>query len=142
MRGPTYDRNYLINKVAMMRIKGKSTYTIIEFLKDKIGMGQTTAYEIMRDAQKLFVEIQREKIEGAFEESISQLEELYESTPDPRVRLSIAQEINKMKGLYAAQKVEHSGQVGFSGIDIHIINSKEDLVEPKKPEEEEPKGDE
>jgi len=127
MRGNTYDRDFLINKVAMMRIKGKSTYTIIEFLKDKVGMGQTTAYEVMRDAQKLFVELQRDKLEGAFEESISQLEELYESTSDKKLRLSIVQEMNKMKGLYAAQRVEHSGQVGFTGLDIQIINSKEEL---------------
>lgn len=121
-----YDREFLVNKVAMMRIKGKSTYNIIEFLKDQVGMAQTTAYEVMRDAQKLFVEIQREKLEGAFEESISQLEELYESTSDKKLRLNIAQEINKMKGLYAAQRVEHSGQVGFSGIDIQIITNNDD----------------
>ena len=121
MRGPKYDREFLVNKVAMMRIKGKSTYNILEFLKDDLGIAQTTAYEILRDAQKIFVEIQQQKLEGAFEESISQLEELYDSTSDKRLRLQIMQEINKMKGLYAAQKVEHSGQVGFTGIDIQII---------------------
>lgn len=137
MRGPKYDRSYLINKVAMMRIKGKSTYNIIEFLKDDVGMAQTTAYEIMRDAQKLFVEIQKEKIEGAFEESVSQLEELYEGTSDKKLRLSILQEINKLKGLYAAQKIEHSGQVGITGVDVQIITSKADLEEKKedKPDE-------
>lgn len=118
-----YDREFLVNKVAMMRIKGKSTYNIIEFLKDQVGMGQTTAYEVMRDAQKVFVNIQKEKLEGAFEESISQLEELYDVTSDKKLRLSIIQEINKMKGLYAAQRVEHSGQVGFTGIDIQIVTN-------------------
>lgn len=118
-----YDREFLVNKVAMMRIKGKSTYNIIEFLKDSVGMGQTTAYEVMRDAQKVFVNIQKEKLEGAFEESISQLEELYDVTSDKKLRLSIIQEINKMKGLYAAQRVEHSGQVGFTGIDIQIVTN-------------------
>lgn len=127
-----YDREFLVNKVAMMRIKGKSTYNIIEFLKESIGMCQTTAYEIMRDAQKLFVEIQKEKIEGAFEESISQLEELYEGTSDKKLRLNILQEINKLKGLYAAQKIEHSGQVGITGVDVQIITSKADLEEKKE----------
>ncbi len=130
-----YDREFLVNKVAMMRIKGKSTYNIVEFLKDDIGMGQTTAYEIMRDAQKLFIDIQKEKIEGAFEESVSQLEELYDSTSDKKLRLSILQEVNKLKGLYAAQKIEHSGQVGITGIDVQIITTKADLEEPKKEEE-------
>ena len=131
-----YDREYLVNKVAMMRIKGKSTYNIIEFLTETIGMAKTTAYEIMRDAQKLFVEIQKEKLEGAFEESISQLEELYDSTSDKKLRLSIVQEINKMKGLYAAQRVEHSGQVGFSGIDIQIITNNDDKGSTQSSEEE------
>ena len=130
-----YDREFLVNKVAMMRIKGKSTYNIVEFLKEDIGMGQTTAYEIMRDAQKLFIDIQKEKIEGAFEESVSQLEDLYESTSDKKLRLSIVQEVNKLKGLYAAQKIEHSGQVGITGIDVQIITTKADLEEPKKEEE-------
>jgi hypothetical protein len=130
-----YDREFLVNKVAMMRIKGKSTYNIVEFLKEDIGMGQTTAYEIMRDAQKLFIDIQKEKIEGAFEESVSQLEELYDSTSDKKLRLSILQEVNKLKGLYAAQKIEHSGQVGITGIDVQIITTKADLEEPKKEEE-------
>ena len=130
-----YDREFLVNKVAMMRIKGKSTYNIVEFLKEDIGMGQTTAYEIMRDAQKLFIDIQKEKIEGAFEESVSQLEDLYESTSDKKLRLSILQEANKLKGLYAAQKIEHSGQVGITGIDVQIITTKADLEEPKKEEE-------
>jgi hypothetical protein len=98
-------------------------------------MGQTTAYEIMRDAQKLFIDIQKEKIEGAFEESVSQLEELYDSTSDKKLRLSILQEVNKLKGLYAAQKIEHSGQVGITGIDVQIITTKADLEEPKKEEE-------
>ena len=130
-----YDREFLVNKVAMMRIKGKSTYNIVEFLKEDIGMGQTTAYEIMRDAQKLFIDIQKEKSEGAFEESVSQLEDLYESTSDKKLRLSIVQEVNKLKGLYAAQKIEHSGQVGITGIDVQIITTKADLEEPKKEEE-------
>ena len=130
-----YDREFLVNKVAMMRIKGKSTYNIVEFLKEDIGMGQTTAYEIMRDAQKLFIDIQKEKIEGAFEESVSQLEELYDTTSDKKLRLSILQEVNKLKGLYAAQKIEHSGQVGITGIDVQIITTKADLEEPKKEEE-------
>ena len=120
-----YDREFLVNKVAMMRIKGKSTYNIIEFLKDSVGMGQTTAYEVTRDPQKMFVNIQKEKIEGAFEESVSQLEELYESTSDKRLRLNISQEISKLKGLYAAQKIEHSGQVGFTGIDIQIVTNED-----------------
>lgn len=125
MRGPKYDREYLVSKVAMMRIKGKSTHSILEFLKEELSLAQTTAYEILRDAQKVFIELQQQKLEGAFEEAISQLEELYESTSDKRLRLQIVQEISKMKGLYAAQKIEHSGSIKYSGIDIQIVTGTE-----------------
>jgi len=129
-----YDREFLVNKVAMMRMKGKSTYNIVEFLKDDIGMGQTTAYEILRDAQKVFVDIQKQKLEGAFEEALSQLEELYDSTSDKKLRLSVIQEISKMKGLYAAQKVEHTGKIEITGIDIvdAIKKEEENKDEPTK----------
>lgn len=129
-----YDREFLVNKVAMMRMKGKSTYNIVEFLKDDIGMGQTTAYEILRDAQKVFIDIQKQKLEGAFEEALSQLEELYDSTSDKKLRLNVIQEISKMKGLYAAQKVEHTGKIEITGIDIvdAIKKEEENKDEPTK----------
>jgi hypothetical protein len=42
---------------------------------------------------------------------------------DYKLSYNIRQELNKLQGLYAAQKIEHSGQVGFSGIDIQIITN-------------------
>jgi len=127
MRGPTYDREFLVKKIAMMRIKGKSTYFILDFLQNDVKMGQTTAYEVLREAQKVINDMQLTEIESAFSEAIAQLEELYESTSDKKLRLEIRKEISKMRGLYAAQEVKHSGQVQFTGLDIQIINSKEEL---------------
>ena len=127
MRGKTYDREYLVNKIAMMKIKGKSTYFIIEFLKNDVKMGQTTAYEVLRDAQKVINEMQITEIETAFNEAIAQLEELYDSTSDKKLRLEVRKEISKMRGLYAAQEVKHSGEIGIQGIDIKIITSKDDI---------------
>lgn len=127
MRGPTYDRNFLVKKIAMMRIKGKSTYFILDFLQTEVKMGQTTAYEILKESQKVINNMLTTEIESAFSEAIAQLEELFESTTDKRLRLEVRKEISKMKGLYAAQEIKHSGQVGFTGLDIQIINSKEEL---------------
>ena len=128
MRGPTYDREFLVKKIAMMKIKGKSTYFILEFLQNDIKMGQTTAYEVLRDAQKVINEMQLTEIETAFNEAIAQLEELYESTSDKKLRLEIRKEISKMRGLYAAQEIKHSGEIGIQGIDIKIITSKDDIT--------------
>lgn len=129
MRGPTYDREFLVNKIAMMKIKGKSTYFILEFLKNDVKMGQTTAYEVLRDAQKVINEMQITEIETAFNEAIAQLEELYDSTSDKKLRLEVRKEISKMRGLYAAQEVKHSGEIGIQGIDIKIITSKDDITD-------------
>ena len=128
MRGPTYDREFLVKKIAMMKIKGKSTYFILEFLQNEVKMGQTTAYEVLRDAQKVINEMQLTEIETAFNEAIAQLEELYESTSDKKLRLEIRKEISKMRGLYAAQEIKHSGEIGIQGIDIKIITSKDDIT--------------
>ena len=127
MRGKTYDREFLVNKIAMMKIKGKSTYFILEFLKNDIKMGQTTAYEVLRDSQKVINEMQITEIETAFNEAIAQLEEIYESTSDKKLRLEVRKEISKMRGLYAAQEIKHSGEIGIQGIDIKIITNKDDI---------------
>ena len=36
-----YDRDFLVAKISMMRIKGKSTQTILEFLMEKIKVNIT-----------------------------------------------------------------------------------------------------
>lgn len=130
MNGPKYDRQYLITQVAMMRAKGKSTRFIIEFLQKDVKMGETTAYEIMKDAQKVFIELQKTKIEGALEESLTQLEEIFESTSDKKLRLEVIKEINKLKGLYI-QRIEHTGSVSITGLDIQIITNKKENEDEK-----------
>ena len=106
MRGKTYDREYLVNKVAYMRMEGKSTYNLIEFLKNDIGMGQTTAYEILREAQQVIVELQTKDIESSFADAVGRLECLYDNTKDKKLMLEIQKEISKLKGLYSAQKID------------------------------------
>ena len=123
MRGKTFDREYLVTKIAMMRIEGKSTHFILEFLKDEIKMGQTTAYEVLRDAQDYIVKMTNNDFEKAYSEAIQQIERKMDQITDKKLWIQYRQELNKLEGLYAAQKVEHSGQVGFTGIDIQIIGN-------------------
>lgn len=123
MRGKTFDRELLVSKIAMMRIEGKSTHFILEFLKDSIKMGQTTAYEVLREAQDYIVKMTNQDLEKAYSEAIQQIERKMDSVSDKKTWLQFRAELNKLQGLYAAQKVEHSGQVGFTGVDIQIITS-------------------
>ena len=123
MRGKTFDRELLVSKIAMMRIEGKSTHFILEFLKDSIKMGQTTAYEVLREAQDYIVKMTNQDLEKAYSEAIQQIERKMDSVSDKKTWLQFRAELNKLQGLYAAQKVEHSGQVGFTGVDIQIITN-------------------
>jgi hypothetical protein len=62
-------------------------------------------------------------LEKAYSEAIQQIERKMDSVSDKKTWLQYRAELNKLQGLYAAQKIEHSGQVGFSGIDIQIITN-------------------
>jgi hypothetical protein len=128
MRGKTFDRELLVSKIAMMRIEGKSTHFIMNFLREDIKMGQTTAYEVLKEAQQFIVDMTNKDLEKAYTESIQQIERKMDSVSDKKTWLQYRAELNKLQGLYAAQKIEHSGQVGFTGLDIQIINSKEELT--------------
>ena len=122
-----YDREYLVAKIAMMRIKGKSTHTILEFLMETVGMSRKIAYDVLGDAQKYIMEQTNEDMKVAFAEAISKLEELYESGTD-KIRLDVIKEMNKLRGLYAAQKVDiTSGGKEITEIKLIQIKSKDDI---------------
>jgi hypothetical protein len=122
-----YDREYLVSKIAMMRIKGKSTHTILEFLMETVGMSRKIAYEVLQDAQKYIMEQTNEDMKVAFAEAISKLEELYESGTD-KIRLDVIKEMNKLRGLYAASKVDiTSGGKEITEIKLIQIKSKDDI---------------
>jgi hypothetical protein len=117
-----YDREFLVSKVAMMRIKGKSTHTILEFLMEQVGMSRKIAYEILKDAQTYIMEQTSEDMKIAFVEAINRLETLYEDG-DGKLRLEVQKELNKLRGLYAAQKLEVSG---LENIIVEIVNPKKE----------------
>lgn len=106
MKGSKFDRDILVDQIANMRIKGAATKTILDFLQTEIGYKQAESYEILRDAQNKIKEMYQDANNTAFEESLSRLERLSESTSDKKLKLEIEKEMNKMKGLYKPQKVD------------------------------------
>ena len=100
-----YDREYLVAKIAMMRIKGKSTHTILEFLMEQVGMSRKIAYEVLGDAQKYIMEQTNEDTKVAFADAINRLEILYEEG-DSKIRLDVIKELNKLRGLYSPDKLD------------------------------------
>ena len=100
-----YDREFLVTKVAMMRIKGKSTHTLLDFLMVQVGMSRKIAYEVLTDAQNYIMDITDRDVAKAFTNAIQRLEELYENGTN-KERLETQKEINKLMGLYASEKVD------------------------------------
>ena len=102
-----YDRQFLVSKVAMMRIKGQSTHSILEFLMVQLDESRKISYEILQDAQKYIMEQTNEDTKVAFADAIQKLELLYEEG-NRKEKLEVLKEINKLRGLYAAEKVNVS----------------------------------
>lgn len=124
-RGKSYDREILVSKVAIMRIKNKSTQTILDFLMNKIGMSRKIAYEILGDAQKYIMEQTSKDTERALAESINRLEGLIEDG-DNKLKLEAQKELNKLLGLYQATKIDvTTGGDKLTDIKINIIRPEE-----------------
>jgi len=128
--GKKYDRGFLVPKIAMMRIKGKSTHSIIEFLMEQVKVSRATAYEILKDAQKMITEMYADELDASFKEAISRLEEIYENG-EGKLKLEVQKEINKLKGLYAAEKVEVNHK-----IEMPLFPKEEDEKDDEQSEDE------
>lgn len=113
----------LINAVVKMKIeKGASNKTILDFLQNDMGYGVTYSYDIIKAARVKIQEIWDKNAEAHLEEAKGQLEEMLESAlrcKNVKLALQIRQEINKLMGLYAAEKIEVSG---LDSIKIEIVN--------------------
>lgn len=115
----------LVNSIVSMKVeKGASNKTILDFLQNDLKYGQTYAYEILREARKKIQEIWDKNAEAHLEESKGQLEELYEDAirnKNSKLALEIRKEMNRLMGLYAAEKIELSGEL--KSININIIKT-------------------
>jgi len=100
----------LVNGVVKMKVeKGASNKTILDFLMNDLGYGQSYAYEVMREARKKIQEIWDKNAEAHLEEAKAHLEELYENAirkKDMKLALQVRQELNKLMGLYSPEKLD------------------------------------
>jgi NADP-dependent 3-hydroxy acid dehydrogenase YdfG len=130
-----YKTDDLINAIVKMKVeKGASNKTILDFLMNDLGYKTTYSYELIKQARNRIQEIWDRNSQGYLEEAKAQLEEMLENAirkGDNKLSLQIRQELNKLMGLYAAQKVE------VSGLDNIIV----EIVNPKKEDKNENKGD-
>jgi hypothetical protein len=100
----------LVNGVVKMKVEnGASNKTILDFLMNNLGYGQSYSYEVMREARKKIQEIWDKNAEAHLEEAKAHLEELYENAirkKDMKLALQVRQELNKLMGLYSPEKLD------------------------------------
>jgi hypothetical protein len=105
-----YKTDELINAIVKMRVEnGATNKTILDFLQNDLGYKTTYSYELLKQARSRIQEIWDKNAEAHLEESKGQLEELYETAirqNNYKLALQVRQEINKLMGLYAAEKVD------------------------------------
>jgi hypothetical protein len=111
--------------------KGASNKTILDFLQNDLGYKQTYSYELLGLARKRIQEIWDKNAEAHLEEAKGQLEDMLENSirqKNMKLALDIRKEINKLMGLYAAEKIDiTSGGKEITEIKLIQIKSKEDL---------------
>lgn len=115
-----FDREILKNEVALMRIKGKSTHFILDYLC-KTPLSRKVAYEILKEGQKQIVEIQLKDLEEAISDSLAKLEDLYMTSENNKTKLEVLKEYNKLKGMYVEKIDVTSGGDKLSAITFEII---------------------
>lgn len=126
----------IINAIIVMRTeKMATTKTILDFLMNQIGYGQTYSYELIKESRDKIIEIYDSNNHSRVEEAMGQMEAMLEEShkrKDYKLSYNIRQELNKLQGLYAAQKIEHSGKLDITGLDIVDAIRK---IEDKKEED-------
>jgi hypothetical protein len=126
----------IINGIVKMKVeKGASNKTILDFLQDDLGYKQTYSYELLGLARKRIQEIWDKNAEAHLEEAKGQLEDMLENSirqKNMKLALDIRKEINKLMGLYAAEKIDiTSGGKEITEIKLIQIKSKDDLKDER-----------
>lgn len=102
----------IVNAIVKMKVENNcSTKSLLDFLMGDLNYKQAYAYEILQKARLKINEIWKENAETHLQESKAQLESMLESATrrgDHKLALEIRKEINKMCGLYAAEKIDVS----------------------------------
>lgn len=125
-----HKRADIIDALIKMRIeKGASTKTIIEgFLMGELGYKTSYAYDLYRQARVRIKELYDVQNKELVNEALGSLESLYEdaiTNSDKKLALEIRKEINKLTGVYAAEKISLSGNID-NKITIEIIKREDE----------------
>ena len=126
-----HKRADIIDAIVKMRVdKGSSTKTIIQdFLMGELNYKVSYAYDLYKQARVKIEELYDAKNEQIVNEQLSRLESLYEDAVknnEKKLALDILKETNKLTGVYAAEKIEITGNEIKFKFDILKENDKEE----------------
>lgn len=132
-RKHTYTTKELVNAIVKMRLENSASIrSVFKFLQEDLGYSQASSYNYWNEAQEIISKYYEDSNKNAAQENIGQLEEQMEiakSNGDHSHWLNLRKEYNKCVGLYAAEKVDHSGDLSLSIPDrilIEIIHKSND----------------
>jgi hypothetical protein len=113
-----YKKQDIIDSIIKLRIeKGASTKTIIQdFLMGELKYKQSYSYTLLQEARKEIVKLYDTKNKELANEALGQLEDMYQQCikyKNYRQALEVRKEINKLTGLYEAEKLDISGELVF-----------------------------
>ena len=112
-----FDKDQIVLALVKMRVeKFATTKTMIDFLMNDLGYGQTYAYELVKISKNKIREIFHEEHEQSFSNAVARLEEIIENTKNEKTKLEAQKEMNKLLGLYLPQKLD----VTTNGKDLSI----------------------
>ncbi len=127
-----YTKDDLIAKIINLRLKEMwSTKSILELL-DSLGYAKTQSYEYIKLAKKELKDRYNETNDALIEEAIYQYEQMIEKAAisgDLRLWNDLRKELNKIQGIYAADKVDiTSGGDKITEIKLIQVIKKDDDV--------------
>jgi hypothetical protein len=127
-----YKREDIITAIIDMRTKkGLSNKSIVEeFLRGQLGYKQSYAYTLLKEAREKISLIYKSNNESSINEAVAQLEELYEKCmrdKNTKQALEVRKELNKLLGLYSAEKIDiTSGGDKITEIRLIQVNKKDE----------------
>ena len=122
-----YTKEEIIDAIVDMKLnKSASTKFILSFLQTELGYSQSQSYEYLKWARESIAETYNDKNEGAVEEAIGELESVMQyarTNKNYKLWFEVRKELNKIRGIYAAERVEVSGKIDhkITGMDVSIV---------------------
>lgn len=125
-----WDKEEIILALVKMRVeKFATTKTMLDFLMNEIGYGQTYAYELIKISKSRINEIFKEEHEDSFHNAMARLEEIIETTKNEKTKLEAQKEMNKLLGLHRPQKVDitsNGKDLQIGEVVVKIVNGNDD----------------